>query len=231
MDDLNRWAIGLGVGALAGMAVLGAHHTATSSAQTEMMSFAINQLVPEHASLDVTAEFDSYDIEPFSEMAQRLQDADVEREIGCGGYPNPAHVCATTAFIPDGLTLVGGATEVVRDTYALTVGEYQSDFLDILTASHSVMVDTGTGPRPVTYEGNGTFTLGYLGKTHLGGQNEPWQFAVAAIGYAPVWLSAAAVAGIIAVLMTAALRPTHEEAVEQVGVEFFDKLTGETPHE
>lgn len=231
MESYQRWAIGLGAGIFAGMAVLGVHHVTTSDAQNEMAGHAINQLVPDYSELDVVMEFDTYDVDEFVTMATMLQDADVKREIGCGGYPNPAHVCSADATFTAGLELKGAKTDVVRDSYALTIGEYRSEYTDILERASSVLVDTGTGLRPVTYEGNGTFTLGYLAKSVLSSKSEPWQFAIASVGYTPVWLSAAALAAVIAVLVTASIRPTRTPEVEEVGVEFFDVLTEEPARE
>lgn len=224
MDNVNRWAIGLGAGIFAGMLALGVHHVATSGAHSEMSNHALNQLVPDYAELDVVVEYDTYDVDAFVEMARKLQDADVERAIGCGGYPNPAHVCSADATIPGGLHLTAANADVVRDQYALTIGEYRSEYEEILTQASSVLVDTGTGLRPATYEGGGTFTLGYLGEVQLSGQNEPWQFAVASVGYAPVWLVSVALSAIIAVLVTGAIRPEREPVIEELGVEFFDVL-------
>ena len=226
MDNLTRWGIGLGAGIFAGMAALGAHHIVTADAKNDMFSYAVDQLVPDFAELDVVIEYDTYDIDQFVEMAQLLQDADVERSFGCGSgvVTNPAHVCAADAVIPGGLHLTNANADVVRENYALTVGEYRSEYEDILTRAGSVLVDTGTGLRPVTYEGGGTFTLGYLGKSLSNTKSEPWQFAVAAVPYTPVWLGAGALAAVVAVLVAGCFRPREEPAVEEAGVEFFDVL-------
>jgi len=227
MDNFTRWSIGLGAGIFAGLAALGAHHVVTSDARQQSYSYAVDQLVPNYAELDVVVEFDTYDTERFVTMAQLLQDADVPREIGCGGYPNPAHVCATDATIPGGLRLINASADVVRDDYSLTVGEYRSEYEEILARAASVLVDTGTGLRPVTYEGGGRFTLGYLGHSPSHGQNEPWQFALAAVPILTVWLGAGALAALVTVLVTGCFRPREEPEVEEVGVEFFDELEGE----
>lgn len=229
MDALNRWAIGLGAGIFAGMAALGVHHVMAASAVDEMSNHAMSHLTPDFASLDVTMQFDTYDMNEFVHMAMLLQEADVERAIGCGSgiIANPAHVCSADATIPDALDLKAARSDVVRDSYTLTIGEYRSEHEEILKRASSILVDTGTGPRPVTYEGNGTFTLGYLGRTVTSGSNEPWQFAVASVGYTPVWLTAGALAAIVSVLVTACFRPQEEPVVEEMGVEIFDVFEGD----
>lgn len=226
MDNLTRWAIGLGAGVAVGMTALGAHHFATFDAKNETFSYALQQVTPENKELDVIVEFDSYDIEPFVEIAQLLQDANVERSIGCGSgvVSNPAHVCTADATIPDGLHLTQAKADVVRDDYALTIGEYRSEYEDILTRAGTILVDTGTGLRPVTYEGGGTFTLGFLGQSPKAGKSESWQFAVAAVPYTPVWLAAGALGAVVTVLVAGCFRPREEPAPVEVGVEFFDDL-------
>ena len=223
MDSLTRWSIGLGVGAFLGMAVLGANYWVTAEAKDESFGQSLRQIGPEAEKLDAVIEYDSFDIPSYADVAQLLQDADAERYISCGGYGNPAHVCYIDATIPDALQLSGSNADVIRGAYALTVAEYHSEYDDILEAAGTVLVDTGNGPRPVTYEGNGTFTLGFLAKNTAETSIEPWRFTVAAVPPAALWLAVGALASIVTVLATAAFRPSREPQIETVGVEFFDE--------
>lgn len=224
MDNLTRWAIGLGAGILVGMTLLGGHYMATASAINETYSDAVDRLVPDYTRLDAVIQFDSYGARSYVELASLLHEGGVSWMTECGGYENPAHGCAIDATVPDALRLRAVTPSVVRDSYAMTIGEYRSDYEDILTRAGTVLVDTGTGLRPVTYEGNGTFTLAYLGKAPVSGQNEPWQFALAAVPAAPIWLTVGAVSAIIAVLVAGCFRPRTDPAVDEAGIEFFDQL-------
>lgn len=226
MDNLTRWSIGLGAGILISLGGLSAYIAATAEVQNRSFGYALDQVTPDFASLDVVIEYDSFSLEDFSAFAEVLQNTapQPERLVGCGGYGNPAHVCTIDATLPGALHLTNANADVIRDKYALTIGEYRSEYEEALLTADSVLVDTGEGLRPVTYEGNGTFTLGFLGEQSLGRDFEPWQFAAAAVPAGAVWLAAAAIAAAGTVLVAAAFRPRREDAIEEVGIEVFDEL-------
>lgn len=224
MDNLTRWAIGLGAGIFTGMLILGGHYAATAGANYESFSNAVDRLIPDYTTLDAVIAADTFNARTYTDLVTTLHEVSPDWMADCGGYLNPAHVCTIDGTIPDALHLSSVTPSVIRDSYALTVGEYRSDYEDLLRNADTVLVDTGTGLRPVTYEGNGTFTLGYLGSAPATGENKPWQFALAAVPVVPVWLTVGAVAAIISVLVAACFRPQREPEVEEVGVEFFDIL-------
>lgn len=227
-DGLTRWSIALGVGAVALMGALGGFYAAAGDAQRESFRSAIDQLVPERASFDATVELDTYDLEEYGQFADLLQRADVERTIDCGGYEpiggvfHPAHVCTADAHLTDALTLFGANADVVRDDYTLTVGKYRSPYEDILLAADTVRIETASGTQNVTYEGGGTFALTFLERAPSAATSEPWQFALASVPYGVIWLTALAVGGIATVVASVLIRQRREQAVETVGVEFFD---------
>lgn len=224
MDNLNRWAIGLGAGVLTGMILLGGHYVATASVTRAAMSDSIDRLIPRFISLDASIELDTFDAQTYTEALGQLHEIGADALADCGGYLHPAHACIVDATIPDALRLREVKPGVIRNTYSLTIGEYRSDYEALLTAANTVKVDTGTGLRPITYEGNGTFSLGYLGRSPTNGKAEGWQFALAAVPAAPVWLTVGSFSTVVAVLVAACFRPRREPEADAAGVEVFDVL-------
>lgn len=224
MDTLTRWSISIGVGALLGLGVLGAHNAITMEPQNESAGFALTQLVPEHKTVDVTIHYDTFNLDDYVAMVGKIQQAGISQDNTCGGPLNPAHVCTITATLPHALDLRGAHADVIRDSFALTTGDYRSRYQDILTTAGTVLATTDGSQRPVTYEGNGTFTLDFIGTQSMSARIDSWRFAVAAIPNPAVWLGAGAVAIAGAVLFAALFRPRPEQLVDEGGVEVFDEL-------
>jgi len=227
-DALTRWSISLGIGVFTLLGLVAGFHFATGDALRESFSSAVDQLVPERAVLDAAIEFDSYDTDEHVHLAQLLQDADVEREVGCGPYfyhgdvGHPTHVCQIDAYLPEALNIFDANANVHRDDFTLTVGEYHSKYEDILLAADTIRVQTDNGPQNATYEGGGTFTLSFLDQVRTPAHSAPWQFALAAVPAGVVWLALAGVAGVVAIVASVLIRQRPTEQVETVGVEFFD---------
>lgn len=223
-DNLTRWAIGLGVGALAGATMMVGHLMLTSDIQAQSARSATSRLAIEHSQLDATIEFDSYDREKYADYAQLISAAGLDQEIWCGGYENRAHGCTIDAVIPNAFFLTSGTTQLLSGNYTLTTGKYRTEYLDILKQAATITVQTDAGPQNATYQGGGEFTLTLVDKAAASAEAESWRTQLARVPNGAVWVAAGGVATVVAVLFAGLFRPREEEVELVEPAEFFASL-------
>jgi hypothetical protein len=223
MEQLNRIAIAAGAGILAGMLVLGTNHILVGDAARERFAIAMDRLVPEYVSLDAAVQLSTYDQDEQDDFSLKLLFAGATVHTDCGGF-SVLDPCTISADLDKALRLTGGYTPVVQDDATLTVGEYTSNYGEILALADTVVARVDDTEQNVTNEGY-AHTVSYLHTVERRVSSELWQRSLAAVPPLMLWLGAAGVGVIAAVLTAVGIRRTRTpQPVVVEGAEVFDEL-------
>lgn len=226
-DGLIRWSLSLGAGAAALIGVAGLSYHFLSAPRGEIAAYGSRAPISEEylRSVDVTyTSFDSDKVTDF--IINDVWFAGASHEALFDGCDNePASACTVSTHIVDGLERRGTSVPAIASDKAVTIGVYDSKFMDMLRKASTVTTVIDGVVYPVFPDGD-RMAISKIEDVTTSLRAEPWQVALAVVPWPADYALAAGVGGLVAVLMSLLIRDREYEW-DVVSLEEFDAVDWE----